>query len=55
VKMIYEVQIRYGEKVLIFTSRDKAYEFSEASKSHSYVYTIEVNIFTYYFYKLIGR
>ena len=54
-KMIYEVQIRYGEKVLIFTSRDKAYKFSALLESNSYVYTISVNIFTYYFYKLIGR
>lgn len=52
-KTIYEVYILQGKDVLIFTSKEKAYEFAN---EHIYiVYIRKVNIFTYYFYKLIGR
>jgi len=56
-KTMYEVQtlIQTGEIVWISTCKEKAYKFAKEHKPFTYVHTLEVNIFTYYFYKLIGR
>jgi len=55
-KKMYEVRLLSGTTLALFTSRYKAYKFhAEYAPPYTSICSTEVNIFTYYFYKLIGR
>jgi len=54
-KTMYELQITYEDRVWLFTSEEKAREVVEGDTLFTLIYPVKVNIFTYYFYKLIGR
>ena len=54
-KKMYELKITYEDRVYLFTSEEKAQEFAGGGTLFALIYPVKVNIFTYYFYKLIGR
>ena len=54
-KKMYELKITYEDRVWVFTSKEKAHEFAGKPTLFACICPVDVSIFTYYFYKLIGR